>query len=652
MRPFLLSIIAIIGLASCAQTHLDKGLDAFDRMAYKKATRHFEKYLAKKADPIVEVKTATAYEQIKDYKKAEEHYATALQEAHPNTAPTIKLKYAQVLLTNGKKEAAITWGKAYLQATPSDKAAEKWLKSLQQSDIVADTDTAKTTLQLIHLEGFTGAYSAVSIGGKVYFTGEKEASSSQKANPITGKTFFDIYAASKGDNNTLNTPKVVAGMDAKFHDGPLCFTQDGNNAYITRSATQVDKKLEKDASSTNQLKIYGLQRSYGEWILHESSLSFNMDNASTMHPALSPDGQKLFFASDRPGGQGGMDLYFVEKEGSGWSKPSNLGFAVNSPNNEVFPFLTTNDTLYFTSDKIGGMGGLDLYMSVLVAGKWTAPTPLQAPFNTAFDDFSFFKYADKEAGYISSNRNGKDQIYAWATQITEPIVTPPLPEIDTVVAIPPPPKLVFKVSGKVVDSKTKIGLSEVEVQLLDEEEKILKKLTTNSDGTFAFDLSPHQVYQLHGVRKNSFTRNKVVSTYNVTESKTFEVELELEIVELATTITLKNIYYDYGKSDIRSDAAEELKNLVRFMKDNPKVSIQVNSHTDSQGKDAENLLLSDKRAQAVRDYLLTQGITVERVVAKGFGETKLVNNCDDGIKCSEEQHQANRRTEFTVLKLE
>ena len=144
----------------------------------------------------------------------------------------------------------------------------------------------------------------------------------------------------------------------------------------------------------------------------------------------------------------------------------------------------------------------------------------------------------------------------------------------------------------------------------------------------------------------------MITTAYLTESKIFEVELELETVALETTITLENIYYDYNKADIRTDATEELKNLVRFMKDNPKANIQVNSHTDSQGKDAENLILSDKRAQSVKAFLVELGIPAERIVAKGFGETKLTNGCDDGVKCTEEQHQANRRTEFTILKLD
>ena len=299
------------------------------------------------------------------------------------------------------------------------------------------------------------------------------------------------------------------------------------------------------------------------------------------------------------------------------------------------------------------MGGLDIYQSIYVNGKWAAPTAMPAPYNTVFDDFSFFKYANKEEGFISSNRDGMDQIYTWQTIIPEPVIdTPPAPVVDTVVEVPPVLKLEFKVIGKVVDSKTKKGLADVDVQLLDREEKVLETKKSNADGSFSFDLEIEQVYQLHGVRKNSFTRNKMITTAYLTESKIFEVELELETVALETTITLENIYYDYNKADIRTDATEELKNLVRFMKDNPKANIQVNSHTDSQGKDAENLILSDKRAQSVKAFLVELGIPAERIVAKGFGETKLTNGCDDGVKCTEEQHQANRRTEFTILKLD
>jgi len=621
-------------------------------MAYKKASKHFEKYLAKKPDQKVEASLAAAYEKMKDYKNAETHYAKALKENIPGMPASLKLSYAKVLSTNGKKEEAIKWTKDYLRSVPNDKGAKAMLTQLQASPKELDPDAATVELSLVKLDGFSNAFSAVGLGSKVYFAGEK-ATKGGKPNPWTGNSFLSVYVTSQESNGNWKAAKTLAGTDSKFHDGPICFNSSGEKIYITRSAIKNGSKLEKDFNGVNQLKIYEFEIGYPNWTQNETVPSFNANEASTMHPTISPDGSTLFFASDQPGGQGGFDLYYVEKNGASWSKPTNLGFAVNSPKNETFPFLASKDTLYFASDKSGGLGGLDIYRSTYRGGKWTAPVLLDAPYNSAFDDFSYFKYPEKEEGFISSNREGKDQIYSWKNIMPEPVIdSPPAPIIDTIVEVPAPIKLEFKVIGKVVDSKTKKGLSNVSVQLLDRAEKVLETKKSNDDGSFSFDLEIEQVYQLHGMRKNSFTRNKMITTAYLTESKTFEVELELETVDLETTIALENIYYDYNKADIRTDATEELKNLVRFMNDNPKASIQVNSHTDSQGKDSANLLLSDKRAQSVKNFLVELGIPAERIVAKGFGETKLTNGCDDGVKCTDEQHQANRRTEFTILKLE
>ena len=651
MRQYILFILTIVLLSSCAQTHLDKGNAAFEKMAYKKAAKHYEKYLAKKPDPKIEAKTAQAYEKINDYKNAASHYASALKDNNPELDPSLKFSYAKTLLTTGDKTEALKWAKDYLRAVPNDKGAKTWIAQQEAPLAEPDAKAPKVELSLVKLDGFSAAFSAVGLGSKVYFAGEK--TNEGKRNPMTGNSFLSVYVTASEGDGKWKTPKILAGTDSKYHDGPLCFHPNGEKIYLTRSALKDGKKIEKDVNAVNQLKIYTFDIGYPTWVLNEAPLAFNNENASTMHPCMSPDGNKLFFASDRPGGQGGFDLYYVEKQGSGWSTPVSLGFNVNGSKNETFPFLASKDTLYFASDRSGGMGGLDIYQSIYVNGKWAAPTAMPAPYNTVFDDFSFFKYANKEEGFISSNRDGMDQIYTWQTIIPEPVIdTPPAPVVDTVVEVPPVLKLEFKVIGKVVDSKTKKGLADVDVQLLDREEKVLETKKSNADGSFSFDLEIEQVYQLHGVRKNSFTRNKMITTAYLTESKIFEVELELETVALETTITLENIYYDYNKADIRTDATEELKNLVRFMKDNPKANIQVNSHTDSQGKDAENLILSDKRAQSVKAFLVELGIPAERIVAKGFGETKLTNGCDDGVKCTEEQHQANRRTEFTILKLD
>jgi outer membrane protein OmpA-like peptidoglycan-associated protein len=645
IKSIFIGLTGLILLSGCTQTHYDKGMYAYEHMAYKKASKHFKQYLQKKAeDHNSRIFLGKSYLKLKAYEKAEAEYAKALEKEVPGLSPIFKFEYAQLLATNGKKEEAKKWAKLYLRDVPDDLQAEDFLKGL------GELEQKEIELKKLALNGFTAAFSAIPHQDVIYFVGEQKAKAGKKKNPWNGNSFLNIY-----QTDEKAAKPVAAAFNHKLHDGPFAINAAGDKVWVSRSASDEKSKALADDADVNQMYIYQLEKNGDSWTLSDLATGINKMGYSSMHPSLSPDGKKLFFVSDRPGGEGEFDLYVSELAGDRWSIPSSLGRYVNSKANEGFPFAATEDSLYFASDRAGGQGGMDIYLSVHTNGQWGEAELLAAPFNSSADDFAYWATDNRQQGYFSSNRDKKDQIYSW--NIKAEIPEPPVEEVvDTVEEVPPlveeVVELSFSVKGTVVNKKTRAKLPQIKVQLKNAKGKVLKEVQTDEEGSFKFDLAENEVYELHAKSKNSFSRDKSVNTVDLETSKVFNVELEIEVVEEKTTVNLNNIYYDYNAANLRDDAKDELRNLILFMKDNPGVKIQINAHTDSKGADDANLKLSQERAKSVRQFLVDAGIHADRISAKGYGETKLVNGCDDGVDCTEEQHQANRRTEFTILKLD
>ena len=399
-------------------------------------------------------------------------------------------------------------------------------------------------------------------------------------------------------------------------------SSDGRTLYFTRS-NYVERKLQKDERNTSHLKLFRAKLdSTGKWgDLH--AFAYNGETWSTGHPALSTDGRTLYFASDRPGGFGGSDIWRCKDNGTGWSEPENLGPIVNTAGNELFPTVNGN-TLHFSSSAHINMGGLDIFETQEQNGHWKTPINLNAPINTPKDDFFFVLDSTNKAGFISSDRDSIDQIYAFT--LYEPL---------------------FYIDGFVMDDEDRF-LPNVEVTLTDLENGKDQSMMTGVDGKFIFKLDPNTDYNVRGSREDLLTSSIQVSTKGLTQSDTLHTQVHMKTVRLGESIAINNIYYDYDQWDIRPDAAVELDKLARIFIENPSMSFELGSHTDSRGGDMYNLVLSDARANSAVNYLIQRGVHPDRITAKGYGEDILVNNCGNGVKCTEEEHQANRRTQFKV----
>jgi outer membrane protein OmpA-like peptidoglycan-associated protein/tetratricopeptide (TPR) repeat protein len=706
--------LGLLLLVGCKQGQISRGDAAYENMAYKKAIKHYEKALGGKENPRLHAKIAKAYDKMNNTAKAEEHYAMALKDE--NAGPDIKLGYAKSLLANGKQEEGLEVMNQYKEMNPNDVNAAEWAAKHTKIGEYGEFDPNRVKVEAIPLKDFSATFAAYPVNDYIYFVGEKDVKAGDVANPWNGKSFLDVYQVQQVTGTEWNEPKAAKGMNTILHDGPLTLDPGGEYAFVTRSAVDDKNKRKLDSDRVNQLKISEFIKATDQEWKFSKDLPFNQANSSTMHPSMTADGRTLFFSSDRKGGKGEADIYMVSFDGNNWGEPQNLGPEINTGGNEVFPFAKHKDTLFFSSDGHGGMGGLDIFITIFDGNSWSHPRNLKAPINTNFDDFSFYRNAEGMSGYFSSNRSGRDQIYTWdvtdpqfivvgrvvdvdndpvsnanivlrdgntpvdsvksgqggdfsmpldwnkdyelsgknKTQLTDTVKlsTVGLAQSDTFTVELKLEGPEFWVLGYVVDKNSRQRLPDVNVELLNAADARLNQVKSDANGDFKFRLNRNEDYSIYGNKKNNFTRKAEVSTMGLKESKTFEVVLELEEVKEQTTIVLNNIYYDYNKWNIRKDAVGDLDNLLRFLKDNPSVRIEMSSHTDSRGTDSYNLGLSDKRAKSAMEYLISRGIDAGRMEYKGYGESKLVNECKDGVPCSEEKHQQNRRTEFTVLKID
>jgi len=426
----------------------------------------------------------------------------------------------------------------------------------------------------------------------------------------------------------------VSAFDTKFnqpyHDGPAAFSADGNSIYFTRSFFGQAKR--EGVYKTNLLKIYFSEKTNGKWS-EVKPFFLNSKEFSVGHPTLSADGQTLYFVSDMPGGQGGTDIWMCKREGESWGKGTNLGATVNTSENEMFPTMQTDGTLYFSSNGHPGYGSLDIFSTKNVNGNWTTPQNLQPPVNGSFDDFAIAFAPSVKGGFFSSNRPGgigSDDIYAFKT------VAP--------AAVQP-----AYIAGLVKDKTTMQPLEGATVFVYEAASGNVKVLKTNADGEFKTRISKAGDYAVKAMLSDYIADCSPLQVEALKPGSTQSAPRELLLDKLVVnkTFHIDNIYYDFDKFNIRSDAVPQLDKLVDIMKENA-ITVELSSHTDSRGSFAYNNRLSQNRADAAAVYIVKAGIDRSRITAKGYGEYQLVNKCADGVACSTAEHQANRRTEFKV----
>lgn len=627
-KTLLIAISATLILASCTNGLYKKGVKNYDKMAYANAIDNFEKYLLKKDEPAdAKIKLANAYRLVNDVPNAEKWFSKIVE--LPESEPINMFYYAKLLMGQEKYKDAQIWFNKYLEKVPDDFVAEMLLVSCKSVNTFKK-DTTLFTIKQAEIPEISTAFSQIPYGDGIMFTADKISFKNSTTANWTGRSYLDIYFSQKDHNGKWLSPMLLKGnVNGQYHEGPACFTKEGNVVYFTRS-NYAKKKLAKSSKSENNLQLFRAELVGDKWT-NVTSMPFNSDEYSCGHPSLSSDDKTLYFISDMPGGAGGTDIYKTTFDGTTWSKPENLGNVINTSGNEMFPYIHSDGTFYFSSDAHNNLGGLDVFMSSYDGKKWLQVENLNYPLNTSKDDFAFVLNPDNKTGYVSSNRGEGDKIY----EITKNEPT-------------------FILSG-VVSQKGKPGLmidsAVIEIQNLTDKTKEI--VYTNKSGFYKIKLKSKSEYLIKASKPMYFTitEPKNVCMIGKKISENFTANFELDQIIIEKPIVLENIYYDLDKWFIRPDAAKELDRLVQLMFDNPTLSIELSSHTDSRAGDQYNLVLSDKRAKAAVEYVASKGIDKSRMRWKGYGESKLVNQCKNDVKCTEEEHQQNRRTEFKAIKI-
>lgn len=445
--------------------------------------------------------------------------------------------------------------------------------------------------------------------------------------------FLDLYF--KADSSTNAIP-LSEKINTKYHESSTSFTKDGSTMYFTRN-NYYKGKTRKSSEKVNGLKIFKATLVDGKWDNIES-MPFNSDDYNVAHPALNLEGTKLYFASDMPGTLGKSDIYVVEinKDGT-YGDPTNLGSKINTEGRENFPYISNNGTLYFSSDGRPGLGGLDVFMKRLDDVN-AEVLNLAKPINSSRDDFEFIIDEYTNIGYLTSNRyNGKgdDDIYKFKREFCTNLV-----------------------SGTTVNKKTNEIIDYASVIVINEKGIEIQNLTSDKNGVFSYEIDcKKQTYKIIAT-KDGFKQE--TEQFKVNPKKNKDIVLKLNLTpektaaavgtDLFKLLNLKPIYFDYDKSNIRSDAQIEIQKVINYLKEYPTVKIDVRSHTDSRGKDIYNDALSSRRNSSTKNWIIEKGgISRNRISGNGYGETQLVNRCSNGVKCSKEEHQENRRSEFIIV---
>jgi outer membrane protein OmpA-like peptidoglycan-associated protein len=453
----------------------------------------------------------------------------------------------------------------------------------------------------------------------------------------TNKSFTNIYTAELNADGSVGIPKRFENkINSKFNESTPVFTKDGLTMYFTRN-NFLNGTKGTDNKKVTLLKLYKASYIGGKWT-NIVELPFNSDQYSVAHPTLSVDEKKLYFASDMPGTFGQSDLYSVTINTDGsFGKPENLGEMINTEGRETFPFISGDNELYFASDGRPGLGGLDVYVSTIKKDlTFSEVQNVGAPINTKLDDFGFILDSKSRTGFFSSNRDGGhgyDDVYRFSET----------------------GKLVCEqvLSGIIVDVETNAALDNAKVNLLDYQFQIIGEMVTGVDGEYNFKVYCDKKYYVRAIKRDYETKeiSAIIDKTYLTLSMTKAICKVTVGDDLAKCFGIKMIYFDLDKSDIRSEAALVLEKILSVLNQYPNMKLDIRSHTDSRATFKYNEALSDRRVNAVITWLIKNGIAVDRLKGKGYGETQLVNQCDDNMRCTEEEHQANRRSEFIIISM-
>ncbi len=637
--------------------------DLFNRHQYYSAIDKYKKAYSKiknnrEEKNRINYKLADCYRLTENYRRAEMAYKRLIRAGWAKKYPEILLHLADMQKINGHYDEALQNYQAYSEKVPDDPRGrlgtetipliQKWTENPSKYKI---SDVKKINSRNAD---FAPAFLSDNYNELVFTsTREEKNSKNKEIDKWTGQPFSNLYVSRQDRKGEWSVPKPIGAsgnINTKANEGAAQTDSRFNNLYFTRC------KVTPDVAS--QCQLFVSRRTGRSWGKARPVKILNVDTLQSYgQPTLSRDGLMLIFSSDRKGGQGGKDLWVSirKTKNSAFGRPVNLGKIINTKGDEMFPFLRGDTTLYFSSDGHGGMGGLDIFVSKIdSSGKWGKPQNLKYPMNSPFDDFGIVFHPTKNFGYLSSNRKGgrgKEDIYYF--------IEPPLE---------------FTLSGTVTNERTLFGVPNAQIKLVKDNGSSLST-RTNNKGFYSFgksQIKPHTQYEIKVSKEGYFNTQGKVSTKGIELGKDFKRDFVLNPIS-SEPIVLPDILYDFGKWELKPQYQDSLQGLVQTLRENPNLVIELASHTDSRGTEERNDILSQKRARSVVNYLIMRGIDAARLIPKGYGERvprtlkkdiikngflfKKGTTLDDGYINSlsnkaekEAAYALNRRSEFRVLR--
>jgi outer membrane protein OmpA-like peptidoglycan-associated protein/tetratricopeptide (TPR) repeat protein len=612
-----LSLIFISGIVFSQDIAIKKADQLFGSYQYVEAIKSYLEIIKnKQGNQNVYRNLADSYYNIYNTTEAVKWYEKVVEK---NADAETYFRYSQALKSIGNYTEANEKMKKFATLIPNDVRAKEFMQN-QNYKLTLDNTQAlfsieKTTISEPKSNDFAAILTTTN---EVYFVSNRN---SKKIDKWSNEPYIDIFKTTRNNDGSFSKVEEIKELNSMYHDGPVTISADGNTMFFARDghSTNLYEKDKKNNAKIGQLGIYKAQKNNGKWEIKEG-LPINNISYSVSHPSLSKDGKTLFFSSNMPGGMGESDIWKIAITENGYGEPINLGDKINTASREVFPFITNKDELYFASTGWSGFGGLDIFKvennsQVINLGK---------PVNTEKDDFSFSLNTELNKGYFSSNRNGNDAIFE-AT---------PICGIDLMVSV--------------TDAKTGKNIENAKVTILDENNTLVYSTVTNTFGKCKQLLTCDESYSIQITASNY---ENVAFPISKSDNNQIEIPVKLtpnEVVITDKEILLGDVYFEFNKFNITPIGAAQLDKLVTVLNTNPAMIISVKSHTDSKGNLTYNLKLSEQRAQATVQYIVSKGINKERVFGKGYGYTEPKIACS--VNCTEEEDAINRRSEFIILK--
>ncbi|NRD22916.1 OmpA family protein [Winogradskyella litoriviva] len=560
--------------------------------------------------------------------------------------PEYYFRYALALKGIKDYEGSDKWMEKFNSLKPNDLRSKAFISKVDYKSAIEEM--SRDDIEIINLDINTplSDFGTTEYENGIVFASARGGGRMYRWNE---EPYLDIYLSEKKEDGTFEAPKSIGeNVNTKFHESSAVFSPNGKYMFFTRN-NYFKSRYKEDDSGINRLQLYrATLNDNGIWTdIHE--IHFNSIDYSVAHPALNLTGTKLYFASDMPGTLGQSDIFVVDVNEDGTlGEPENLGSAINTEGQESFPFVNTEGDLYFSSTGFPGLGGLDIFVSKGADQKVVSGSSrnflvenVSEPINSSWDDFGYFENLVTKRVYFSSNRDGgkgSDDIYTFE-----------FPEIKLLV------------EGIVKDVKTEELIPGSTVVLFDEDGKELNRVTVGEDAYFKFDVDPEKEYLIRVEKEKYTTDEQRFTTPNRNQELIMELLIEKDeqqiepCDDLAKVLDIPIIYFDFDKSNIRYDAEIEIQKVLAVLNKYPTMHIDIRSHTDCRGTAVYNEKLSDRRAKSTRAYLINKGIAEERITAKGYGESRLINECGceptNNSDCSEAEHQLNRRSEFIITSI-